>query len=55
MLYNANGDLVNDNVYTKFCLILSIHSQDIKQKTDSEVNQVCHSLAKLQRNDALQS
>ena len=29
MIYNTNIDLVNDNVDTKFGLILSIHSQDI--------------------------
>ena len=29
MIYNTNIDLVNDDVYTKFCLILSIRSQDI--------------------------
>ena len=27
---NTNGDLVNDDVYTKFGLILSIRSQDIE-------------------------
>ena len=39
MIYNTNVDLVNDNVYTKFGKILSIHSQDIIQKLNSEVNQ----------------
>ena len=29
-IYNIGVDLVNDNVYTKFGLILSIHSQDIE-------------------------
>ena len=29
-IYNTNVDLVNDDVYTKFCLILSIRSQDIE-------------------------
>ena len=29
-LYNTNVDLVNDDVYTKFGLILSIRSQDIE-------------------------
>ena len=29
-LYNANLDLVNDNVYTKFGQILSIRFQDIE-------------------------
>ena len=36
--YNTNVDLVNANEYTKFGLILSIHSQDIEQKTNSDVN-----------------
>ena len=31
-IYITNVDLVNDNVYTKFGLNLSIRSQDIKQK-----------------------
>ena len=30
MVYITNVDLVNDNEYTKFDLILSIHSQDIE-------------------------
>ena len=30
IIYNTNIDLVNDDVYTKFGLILSIRSQDIK-------------------------
>ena len=38
-IYNTNVDLVNDNVFTKFGLILSIHSQDIEQKPNSDVNQ----------------
>ena len=29
-VYNTNIDLVNDDVYTKFGLILSISSQDIE-------------------------
>ena len=29
-IYNTNFDLVNDDVYTKFGLILSIRSQDIE-------------------------
>ena len=32
MLCNPNVYLVNDNVYTKFYLILSIRSQDMEQK-----------------------
>ena len=38
-IYDLNIDLVNDNVYTKFCLDKSIRSQDIEQKLNSEVNQ----------------
>ena len=38
-IYNINVDLVNDNLYTKFGLSLSICSQDIEQKPNSDVNQ----------------
>ena len=38
IIYNTNVDLVNDNVYTKFSLNLSIRSQDIKQKPNSDAN-----------------
>ena len=38
-IYNINVDLANDNVYTKFGLNLSICSQDIEQKPNSDVNQ----------------
>ena len=38
-VYNTNIDLVNDNVFTKFGLILLIRSQDIEQKPNSDVNQ----------------
>ena len=38
-IYNTNIDLVNDNVLTKFGLILSIHSQDVEQKPNSDFNQ----------------
>ena len=38
-IYNTNIDLVNANVYTKFGLNLSICSQDIEQKPNSDVNQ----------------
>ena len=37
--YITNVDLVNDNVYTKFSLNLSIRSQDMEQKPNSDVNQ----------------
>ena len=36
---NPKLDLVNDDVHTKFGLILSICSQDIERKQNSDVNQ----------------
>ena len=38
-IYNTNIDLVNDNVFTKFGLILSIRSKDIEQKPKPDINQ----------------
>ena len=38
-IYNINFDLVTDNVYTNFRLILSIRSQDIEQKPNFDINQ----------------
>ena len=38
-IYNTNVDLVDDNVYIKFGLNLSIRSQDMEQKPNSDVNQ----------------
>ena len=38
-VYHPNLDLINVNVYTKFDLILSIHSQDIGQKQNSDISQ----------------
>ena len=38
-IYNTYVDRVNDNLYTKFGPNLSIRSQDIEQKTNSDVNQ----------------
>ena len=38
-IYNTNVYLVNDNVYAKFCLNLSIRCQDMEQKPNSDVNQ----------------
>ena len=38
-IYNTKVGLVTDNVYTNFGLILSIRSQDIKQKPNFDVNQ----------------
>ena len=36
---NNDYNLVTDNVYTKFGLILTIYSQDIEHKPNSDVNQ----------------
>ena len=36
---NPKLDPVNDDVHTKFGLILSIRSQDIERKRNSDVNQ----------------
>ena len=36
---NPKLDLVNDDVHTKFGSILSIRSQDIERKQNSDVNQ----------------
>ena len=36
---NTKLDLVDDDVYTKFGQILSIRSQDIERKRNSDVNQ----------------
>ena len=38
-LYNPNLDIINVNVYTKFSSILSIGSQDIERKRNSNINQ----------------
>ena len=46
-IYFTNVDLVNDDVYTKFSLILSIRSQDIEQKPNSDINQGLNSVANL--------
>ena len=48
-IYNTNVDLVNDNVFTKFGLILSIRSQDIEQKPSSDIKQDGNSVAKLRK------
>ena len=38
-LYNPNLDIIYVNVYTKFGKILSIGSQDIERKRNSNTNQ----------------
>ena len=54
-IYNPNVDLVNDNVYTKFGLILSFRSQDMTQKPNSDVNQGPLLYCKFAKTNALQS
>ena len=39
LIYDTNVVLANDDVYTKFCHILSIRSQEIEQKPNSDVIQ----------------
>ena len=46
-LYNTNLDIINVNVYTKFGYILSIGSQDIEQKRNSDINKGRNSVANL--------
>ena len=43
---NPKLDLVNDDVHTKFRRILSIRSEDIERKQNSEVNQGLLTLSK---------
>ena len=38
-LYNPNLNIMNVNVYTKFGYILSIGTQDIEGKRNSDINQ----------------
>ena len=53
-IYNTNIDLVNDNVFKKFGLILSIRSQDIEQKPNSDINQGPYLCCKFAKNNDLQ-
>ena len=39
-IYITNVSLVNDNVYTKFGLNLSICSQEMEQRPNSDIKQV---------------
>ena len=50
-IYDTNVDLANDNVHTKFCLNLSIRSQDIEQKPNSDVNQGATLCCKFAKNN----
>ena len=54
-IYNTKIDLVTDNVYTNFGLILSIRSQDIERKPNSDVNQGPLLCCQFAKNDDLQS
>ena len=53
-IYNTNVDFFNDNVFTKFGLILSIRSQDIEQKPNYDVNQGPLLCCKFANNNDLQ-
>ena len=53
-IYNTNIDLVNDIVFTKFGLILSIGSKDIEQKPNSDINQGPKLCCKFAKNNDLQ-
>ena len=53
-IYNTNLDLVTDNVYTNFGLILSIRSQDIEQKQILTSIKGHNSVANLQKKNDLQ-
>ena len=48
-IYNTNLDLVTDNVYTNFGLMLSVRSQDIKQKPNLMLIKGRNSLANLRK------
>ena len=52
-IYNTNLDLVTDNVYTIFGLILSIRFQDIEQKPNFDVIKGRNSVANLRKNNDL--
>ena len=53
-IYFTNVEFVNDDVYTKFGLILSIRSQDIEQKPNSDINQGPLLCCKFAKNKDLQ-
>ena len=53
-IYNNNVDLVNDNVYTKFGLNLSIRSQEIEQNQILTSIKGGNSVANLVKNNDLQ-
>ena len=53
-IYNTNLDLVTDNVYTNFGLILSIRSQNIEQKPNFDFNQGQQLCCQFAKNNDLQ-
>ena len=53
-IYITNVDLVNYNVYTKFGHNLSIRSQDMEQKPNSDINQGTLLCCKFAKNNDLQ-
>ena len=53
-IYNTNLNLVTDNVYTNFGLILSIRSQDNEQNKNFDVNQGPLLCCKFAKNNDLQ-
>ena len=53
--YNPKLDLVNVDVHTKFGQILSIGSQDIERKRNSDINQGLLLRQNLAKNDGQQS
>ena len=52
-IYNLNVDLVYDNVYSKYGLNKSIHSQNIKENLIYDVNQGPLLCCKFAKNDNL--
>ena len=55
MIYITNADLVNDYVYTKFGLNLSICFQDIEQKLNSALFKGHNSIANLLKFELMQA
>ena len=49
MIYNTNVDLVNDDVYTKFGLILSMLLKILSKKQNSDINQGPNSVTNLRK------
>ena len=54
MFYSPNADLFNAYVYTKFGYILSIHSQALEKKSNTDASQGQFLCCKFAKNEALQ-